>query len=85
MKVEDVFERVVRQAELRGAQRERELADERQLAHERALVMRQLERRFGAVPQGVARCIDVADMATLDQYAERLVVVSRIEDVIEEV
>jgi len=54
------------------------------LEHERALVLRLLTRRFGTVPAHIAQRIEAADLATLDKYAEKLVVVPSIEDVIDD-
>lgn len=80
--MQDVFERVTRQAEMRGAQHERTLAERRQLEWQRALVMRLLLRRFGEVPEHVALHIEGATVELLDRYAERLVVATSVEGVI---
>lgn len=70
------------QAMQQGLQHERELAERRQLERERALIMRQLTRRFGEVPSHIAQCIESANTEMLDRYADKLVVVSSVEDVI---
>lgn len=81
MKWHDAFERVMRQAEDRRAESERMEAERRHLDWQRALVLRLLVLRFGAVLADVAERIQSADSEALDRYTERLVVAEQIRDV----
>jgi hypothetical protein len=81
MVMEDVFARVLRQAAERRAEHERILAEERRLAWQRALVLRLLVRRFGAVPEEVVGRVNGADGVELDRYVDRVVMACSLEGV----
>ena len=83
MSIGDVFQRVVWQAEERRAAHERDLAEERQLQWQRALVLRLLARRFGELPEGVIGAVESAGAEELDRYADRLVVVKEVMEVVD--
>ena len=69
----------------RGAERGREQGIEQgALQGERALVLRMVGARFGAVPEAVRRSIETADRQTVEHLAERLVQVPSIEEFIEQ-
>ncbi len=63
------------------AAHERALADKRHVEGLRALLLRLAWRRFGVVPEDVARKIEMAGAEALRQWAENLVVATRIEEV----
>ena len=79
----DVFRRVLWQAEERRAAHERDLANERQLQWQRALVLRLLRRRFGELPAEVVGAVESAGGVDLDGYADRLVVAKEVREVVE--
>lgn len=81
MQFEEVFRRVLWQAEERRAAHERVLAEMRYVEGLRALLLRLAWRRFGVVPEDVARKIEMAGADALRQWAENLVVATRIEEV----
>jgi hypothetical protein len=84
MRIECVFARIVRQAEERRAEHERVLAEERRLIWQRALVLRLLLRRFGAVPEEMAGRVNAADNKALEAWMEKMVIASHIEEVFAE-
>jgi hypothetical protein len=59
----------------------RDIFEEGQIEGERALVRRQLERRFGALPAWVEEHIAAADTTALEQLGLRLLDATSLEEV----
>ena len=59
----------------------RDIFEEGQIEGERALVRRQLERRFGALPAWVEEYIAAADTTALEQLGLRLLDATSLEEV----
>lgn len=71
-------ERVKREGERKGRLDGRR---EVQLAGERAVVLRQLTKRFGPLSEETQERVEQADLATLDRWAERLLSAQSLEEV----
>ena len=81
MRIGDVFARVVRQAEERRAEYERIVAVEKFLAWKKALVLRLLVLRFGAITEDITSRVLAADETMLNEWLDSIVVATRIEEI----
>jgi hypothetical protein len=81
MRIEDVFARVIRQAEERRADDERRLAEERRLKWQRALVLRLMVHRFGAISQETIARVEDAHVEMLDGLVDRVMTAKTEEEV----
>jgi hypothetical protein len=74
---------VEQQAEERGRQRGEQLGEQRgRQQGEAGLLLRQLERRFGVLPDGARDRVLTADIVTIEEWALRVLDAATLEEVL---
>lgn len=81
MRIGNVFARVVRQAEERRADYERKLAEEQRLKWQKALVLRLMVHRFGAMPDECIKQVENAQGEMLDWLVDKVMTAKTVDEV----